>query len=389
MQSRGRKPKTLVTILGSITLNRSVYECPACHRTRIPADELLDVNKTKYSPGCRRLATRAGAQSAFAEGAQDLWVYAHIQISPKEVERISKRVGADVAAWQAETEERARQAPSAVVIEQPVKTLYVEYDGTGVPMTKREVDGRKGKQDDGSAKTREAFLGCVFTSTANDADGFPIRDPESTTYVGGILSSNQFGPRICGEAIRRGMAHAKRVAVIADGAKKNWSIAETHFPRAIWIVDLYHAREHLYALLHLLAPDASVYQDLKTRWLTLLDEGRIEELTHAARLRLTGNSANDGAAVKEINYFDNNIERMRYANFRAQGLFVGSGVMEAGCKTLVGKRLKQPGMFWTVGGANSIIALRSAQLSNRINDFWEDRSCKQSQHTDSAALRAA
>ena len=76
---------------------------------------------------------------------------------------------------------------------------------------------------------------------------------------------------------------------------------------------------------------------------------------------------------REIGYFEKNKERMRYADFKKRGLFVGSGVMEAGCRTVVGQRLKQSGMHWTVNGANSIIALRCNLLSNRWEDFWEYR----------------
>lgn len=389
MQSRGREPKKLLTILGPVSLNRSAYECTACDNTRFPADELLDIEDTEYSPGCRRLMARAGSNSSFADGAKDLWEYAHIRVNPKQIERIAKAVGASVAAWQIAAENQARANPEAHGQSTPIKTLYVEYDGTGVPVTKRETEGRKGKQEDGSAKTREAFLGCTFTSSAFDEKGYPIREPNSTTYVGGIISSEEFGPRIYGEALRRGMAAAERVVVIADGAKKNWAIAERYFERATWIVDLYHAREHLYALLRLLAPDRELFSELKIKWLTLLDEGKIEALIEAASMRLPEDHSLKESAVREINYFRNNIERMRYADFRAQGFFVGNGVMEAGCKTLVGKRLKQPGMFWSVDGANPILALRAAHLSNRIEDYWAERVCREGLPTDRAARSAA
>jgi hypothetical protein len=389
MQSRGLEPKTILTILGPVTINRSAYECTVCPNTRFLADEKLDVSNTEFSPGCRRLMSRAGSNTPFADGAKDLWAYAHIQVEAKQIERISKSVGAAVAAWQVSAEEKARTHPAEVRLDQPVKTMYVEYDGTGVPVNKRETVGRKGKQEDGSAKTREAFLGCVFTSTERDEKGYPVRDPNSTTYVGGIISSKQFGPRIFGEALRRGMAVAEQVVVIADGAKKNWTIAERYFERAVWIVDLYHAREHLYELLRLLAPDKQLLEELKLKWLTLLDEGNVEDIIAAATLRLPKELGVRKAAKKQINYFKNNIERMRYAKFREQGFFVGNGVMEAGCKTLVGKRLKQPGMFWSVAGANPILALRAAHLSNRVEDFWADRVCKEPLHTDKPARRAA
>src|SRR5438270_12569910 len=104
-----------------------------------------------------------------------------------------------------------------------------------------------------------------------------------------------------------------------------------------------------------------------------LDKGKIENLVLS--LRSTG-STNADVLEKirtEADYFERNAERMRYPNFRRQHLFVGSGVIEAGCKTVIGSRLKQSGMFWTVRGANSMIALRCCHLNNRFEDYWAAR----------------
>jgi len=108
----------------------------------------------------------------------------------------------------------------------------------------------------------------------------------------------------------------------------------------------------------------------------LLDEGQIEPLV--ARLREIAAecaAAQPGLTeeiLKEAEYFQTNIQRMRYPEFRAKGLFVGSGVIEAGCKAVIGSRLKQSGMFWTVRGANDIIALRCCRLNGRFEDYWEE-----------------
>ena len=111
----------------------------------------------------------------------------------------------------------------------------------------------------------------------------------------------------------------------------------------------------------------------KLRWLTLLDEGRMDKIIERVERILPARGERRKQAIKEIAYFRGNASRMRYGEFRRQGLFVGSGVVEAGCKTIISKRLKQSGMQWTVRGANSIIALRSAYLSRRWEEFWEQR----------------
>ena len=373
MESRGRKEKRIKTVLGDIIFTRSVYACPACGAGRIPGDELLDVVRTGFSPGVRRLMARAGQRDTFKEGRDDLKALAEIKVTAKDVERVAEETGQEVEAWQVRERtmllEGKREEPH-----EGVPWLYISYDGTGVPMVPWETSGRKGKQPDGSSKTREAKLGCVFTQTKLDREGRPVRDEDSTTFIGAIETSAQFGQRIYGEARRRGLQQAEKVAVIADGARYNWEISALHFPEAVQIVDLYHAREHLHDLCSLLVPPGGPgLTRLETHWRTWLDEGKIEKIIRTAQTLQPKNGARRKKIQKEIAYFKNNSPRMKYADFRAQGLFVGSGVVEAGCKTVISKRLKQSAMQWTVRGANSIIALRCCHLSGRLEDFWEDR----------------
>ena len=252
--------------------------------------------------------------------------------------------------------------------------MYISYDGTGVPMRPEELIGVKGKQADGSAKTREAKLGCVFTQTVIDEDGYPIREPDSTTFVGAIETAEAFGWRMYGEARRRGVARTQRVVILGDGAEWVKNLAEMHFPRAVPIIDLYHAREHVSALCRtLFGSKEKKMERRRQRWWALLDAGRIETIVAQARLYLPEDPEEKKLAEVEIRYLDKNKERMRYIEFRAQGLFVGSGVVEAGCKTIIGQRLKQSGMEWSVRGANAIIALRCVMKSNRLEDYWESR----------------
>lgn len=271
-------------------------------------------------------------------------------------------------------QERAAALAGKVVPLQPIPKLYIAIDGTGVPMVPRETAGRLGKDATGTAKTREAKLGCLFTQTRLDAKGRPLREEGSTTYVGAIEPAAAFGWRLYAEAVRRGVQRAARVIVLGDGAVWIWGLAEEHFPGATQIVDLYHAREHVAELGKLLYGPGS---GEATRWTAArtadLDAGEIERLI-ATLERLRPRLAEGQEAVrKAVGYFEANAQRMRYASFRRQGLFVGSGVVEAGCKTIIGFRLKQSGMRWTVRGANAIITLRCAELSGRWEEFWEAR----------------
>jgi hypothetical protein len=244
-------------------------------------------------------------------------------------------------------------------------------DGTGVPAVPRDTAGRAGKAADGTAKTREAKLGCVFTQTSFDAEGWPIRDPASTSYVGAIETAEEFGPRLFTEAVRRGLQRATTVIVLGDGAPWIWNLAEEHFPDAVHIVDLYHAREHLAAVGRLAFGSGS---ELGTAWVAArrdeLDDGDVEAIIAAIRKLPSNDPKVQDEFRKEAEYFETNKLRMCYKHFRARGLFVGSGVVEAGCKTVIGQRLKQSGMRWGVEGANAVIALRCRLLSNRWDDLW-------------------
>ncbi len=210
----------------------------------------------------------------------------------------------------------------------------------------------------------------MFTQTQLDAEGYPIRDEDSTTYVGAIESCEEFGRRLYAEAWQRDWARADKKVVLGDAQISNQAAS---LPDAIHIVDLYHSREHLGNLATKLYPQD---EPARMRWIMVekdrLDEGKIEDLVVSLRSLEASHSDLAKDIATEANYFEGNKERMRYAEFRKQKLFVGSGVVEAGCRTVIG-RLKQSGMFWTVRGANAIIALRCCQLSGKFEDYWEAR----------------
>ncbi len=367
------RSKHLVTVLSPVEVERAYYHCTRCQQGVIPKDQELDIVDSSFSPGVRRMMGRVGAKEAFDEGRRDLEELAGVVVKTKAVERVSEAIGQDVERF-SEAERRAAVSCKLESIA-AVDTLYIAMDGTGVPVVPHETEGRKGKDETGRAKTREAKLGCVFTQTTVDDQGRPLRDSQSTTYVGAIETAEQFGPRIYAEAVRRGLKRAKRIVVLGDGAVWIWNIAEEHFHGAIQIVDLYHAREHLAELGKIIyGPASTKAKDWVAGRCEQLDEGNTTAVLKALNRLRPGDPAAQKAVEQAITYFENNAERMRYARFRSQTLFVGSGVMEAGCKTIIGLRLKQSGMRWTVRGANAIIALRCSQLSGRWEEFWEARS---------------
>jgi hypothetical protein len=315
------------------------------------------------------MMARAGSRDSFAEAEEDLRLYAGLEVGRKEIERVAEEVGRRMDLWSMEN--LYKTVKPTEDSEEAVPIMYISFDGTGVPIQRKELKGRKGKQPDGTAKTREVKLGCVFTQTTCDKDGNPIRDPDSTTYTGAIESSTEFGLRIYKEARTRGLFQAGKVAVLSDGARYNKTIVETHFPQATLIIDLYHALERLHDLATLLLPEPQ-RQNREKEWRQLLDGGDVEDLIDVIREHLPRNGKRRKEGLTAIEYFRENAESMRYKEFRKQGFFIGSGVIEAGCRTLIGQRLKKSGMFSSVAGANAIIASRCCQFSHRFESFWEE-----------------
>jgi len=369
------RAKPVLTAVGKVKVWRPYYLCAHCHAGQFPADIELDIENTEFSPGVRRMQAIVGQQAPFDHGREQMKVLAGVEVTTKAVERTAEAIGDDIARCEQREIQRAVQLDLPIVVGDPVPILYVQMDGTGVPVVKKETLSRQGKVDGQPAHTREAKLGCVFTQTTCDKEGHPIRDPDSTTYTGAIETAEEFGKRLYLEAWKRGWSRAEKKVVMGDGAEWIWNLAEQHFPSAVQIVDLYHARQHLWDLARKLHPHDETSQRawVKVHQKRLLDKGKIEKLVDAMRA-ITSTNAELAEKIRiEADYFARNAERMRYPRFRSQHLFVGSGVIEAGCKTVIGSRLKQSGMFWTVRGANAILALRCCHLNGRFEDYWEGR----------------
>jgi hypothetical protein len=373
----GYRDKQIDTVLGRITLHRAYYHCAQCGHGIAPRDGDLGVTGASLSPGLRAMTARAAAAEPFASAADLLAELAGIRLSTKRIERSAEADGAAAA------ERIAAEAPpiasgkiavlsTAADRERPPDKLYVAIDGTGVPMVGAAVRDRAGKGPDGRARTREVKLAALFTQTTLDDQGRPHRDENSTSYVGSFTPAEQFATLVAAEARRRGADTVRQLVVLGDGAVWIWKLATAILPEATPIVDLYHAREHLHALADLLAPTlGGQHPDWLAARCADLDAGDIETLVTHTELLLPQLPADTAAqTAKALPYFKTNAQRMRYGYFRQLGLFVGSGVVEAGCKAIVGQRLKLSGMRWNIPGATGILTLRCHQASNRFDQIW-------------------
>ena len=369
----GRRGKNFESVLGPLRLERAYYYCELCEAGFCPRDRTLSLEGCSLSPGVLRMVGRVGAMVSFEEGHELLRELAGVDVPTKHVERAAEALGREVA----EDEKQVVEPPGVYVPLAP--TLYLGMDGTGVPVRKEELVNRRGKQPDGSAKTREVKLVTVWSAEGRDKEGTPVRDEGSISYSAAIESAAQkdvddtcseFAARVAREVTRRGFERTARRAVLGDGAKWIWNLADEHFPDAVQIVDRFHAKQHLSDVAK------SIYgadSDLAKQWARErhdeLDAGDIDAVLDALRVH----SPKDDEARKCIDYVEDNRARMRYPLFQAAGLCSSTGVVEAGCKVVIGTRCKRAGMHWTVSGANAIIALRSCKLSGRFEEFWERR----------------
>lgn len=366
------RDKAIDTVLGPVGLRRAWYHCAQCGHGFAPRDEQLGVAGQGMSPGLRKMTARAAAAVPFAAAARLVGDLAGLALTGK---RTGRRAEADGRAAAARIDAAAGGITAGKVAVMPAAgplpdKLYLAIDGTGVPMVPAETDGREGKGEDGTARTREVKMAVAFTQTSLDDKGRPVRDPASSSYLATFAPAPGFGTLMAAEARRRGAGHIRQLTILGDGAAWIWNLASRHFPEATQIVDLYHAREHLHDLGKIVEFMLGTgHPDWLAERLAELDDGDIPALLTAARaLPLATRKARE--RDKALHYFDTNAHRMRYARYRSLGLFVGSGVVEAGCKSVIGQRLKLSGMRWTEAGATGILTLRCQDASDRWDETW-------------------
>jgi hypothetical protein len=354
----GRRDLEVSTLFGEVKVRRDYYL--VAEGGHCPADAALGLEGSA-TPALARLVCRASAQQAFGAASRDLAEYGAIRVDERQVQRVVQRLGPEVAPW-------LEQLPSSG---EPVPVLYVSCDGTGTPMRKEALAGRKGKQSDGSPKTREVKLGAVFSQHVADEDGYPLRDHQSTSYIASYAPSSDFSLLLRAEARRRGVGKARQVVFLSDGAAWAEDIAQECFAGCVSILDFYHASERLHEL-------AMALHSTKTKsrvdmWKGWLLEDRVDRAISEGR-HLQAQGADDPEVVEEqLAFLKRHRQQMAYGTYRTNQWFIGSGVVEAGFRTVVGKRLKQSGMFWSVTGATCVLNFRTILLSQRFDAFWQDR----------------
>lgn len=351
--------RTLHTIFGDGPISRNWYK-PADGDGRFPLDEALGL-VDGYTPMLAGLICQAAATIPFNRAASDFNAYTGLGIDGRQFHRLANRVGEDVEKFL-----RAKHGPPT---ESPPR-VYVMMDGTGAPLRHEELKDRKGKGEDGKAQTHEVKVAAIFTEHPRPGED-PWRDLNSTTYVATDERCEEFGGMARAE-FRRRFKNTPEAVVLGDAAEWIRTVAEINFPLAIRIVDFNHAAEHVGSMAELVAVRGSLqWKKLRRKWTGKLWMGKIDALASAAKAAFPKDKASDGE--KALAYFIKNRDAMRYDVFRDKGYFIGSGVVEAACRTIVCQRFKCSGMHWSQVGLKHLLAIRTAILSNRYDEFWDWR----------------
>ena len=395
------RPKQILTLLGQVTFCRPYYQCvrpeqaeeagtkPECSHGEAPADVLWGVQQRRTSAGVQQAISYLCASLTLEEAAETFSRLLPLDRSARQALNLMQPVGEALA--EAEQErvralwEQATQARSELTGQTPpkpevIERCYVEMDGVtarmrrgGVPMEDKELK-RAGDV------YREVKVGAVFAASRGQhrsglAPGVFVDQAGAIRYVAQRCKAEDFGKALYRLALNCGLPQARQVVVLGDGALWIWRLAAEHFAGAVQIVDLWHAREHVWKVARAAfiagSPEAAAWAE---RACTFLVEGNIEDLVAEIAI-LPAVPPEPGASRSvpeiEIDYFISNAARMRYPTFRAQGMQVGSGIAEAACKTVVSTRAKRAGMRWTPEGLDAVLALRTAVLNQTYDDFWE------------------
>lgn len=350
------RPATVKTVLDTISITRPYYLCPACHHGFSPLDQQLAFCAGGISAGLEELLALLGAtEDSFAQAASVLEKLTLVSVCPNSVRDATERLGQCLHAHEQHLVQTAQATSTPPPLRQPpITRMYISMDGILVHL-----------HDDG---WKEVKLGTVYTTSTH----VPRKRPEKLelravahSYVTDLADAATFGSRLWAEAAQRGVLTATEVVVVGDGAHWIWNLADEYFPDAVQIVDWYHASEYVWTAAHAIYGQGS---DLAKRWaaeqLERLWEGQVADVIATLQEHLSA-----GAVVQEtLTYYSNQQQRMRYAEYRARGMQIGSGTIESGCKQVIGARLKLAGMIWERSGAQAVATVRTWLRSGR----WEE-----------------
>ena len=362
-RNAGNHGKRIVTLFGELPeIKRTYYWNEDSRKGHYPFDDRLGLIG-RYTPAAASEMARCAVDHPYRDAAGIFSKNHSFNVTADTIREVVGLYRDKSSAFAKGTEANNRADEDS-----RAKIVCVMGDGTGMPMRKECLQGAKGKN--GRAKTREVKAGAIFAASKTK-ENEPHRDIGTTTYVATTHRKEKFGKYLRAEFDRRFRTLPETVLYITDGGKWLHSIHESDFPFATEILDVYHAVEHIKPLmLGLGIKEGSKEWNYRHRyWSECIRNGKVQNvldyLWNKMRDRLKGD------AMREYKYFRSNVGRMKYDEYRANGWFIGSGVIESACKTVIGQRFKQSGMIWSLKGAKALIPLRTLHKSNRLEEFFQ------------------
>ncbi len=357
-----------MSLFGPIRLWRAYYHGKECGHGHFPWDQQLGLHARKLTLAAEEIAALAGTLTDFDEASQwSLQRMCGFALSESTVERVTEEAGLRLKELLEEGETVGNGVPYSWHRDARGQTCaYVSLDATGVP-----------QQGPGGAlaECRMAYVGKVYNPVCGERTK-PAK-PEPARYLAAICDLQKIGLLLRRQATAVGFDNAQQQIALSDGGAGLEDVFRQRFPRAEVILDFWHAREHLVKLAHEIFPgnEANRTSWIEARSHQLRHEGGRSVLAILEQFDLSGASATARQSHAEhLGYFRNHVHKMDYPRYRANGWQIGSGPIEAACKTVVGRRLKQSGMRWGVEGADAVCHLRALHQSepHRWLTFWRN-----------------
>ena len=361
-RNAGNHGKRIVTLFGELPeIKRTYYWSEDSHSGHYPFDDRLGL-VGRYTPAAADEMARCAVSHPYNDAAEAFSHCHAFKVSPDTIREIVGMLYDESSAFAKGSGGGERDA-----CDEKAGIVCVMADGTGMPMRRECLKGAKGK--DGRARTREVKAGAIFVASKTK-DNEPHRDLDTTTYVATTHRREKFGKYLRSEFDRRFSREPDTVLYITDGGKWLHSIHESEFPFAVEILDVYHAVEHLKPLLAGLGikENSKEWKYRHHYWSECIKAGKVQNVLDYIWKNMRARLGKD--AMREYKYYRSNAGRMKYDEYRANGWFIGSGVIESGCKTVIGQRFKQSGMIWSLKGAKALLPLRTLYKSNRLEQFF-------------------
>ena len=344
------RPRGVGTLFGTVSIERAYYHCKHCKTAQVPWDREQGLSRLIWTPRVKALVSQVAARLPYGESVDLLAQLTGFEIEESGAERVVAEVGGRLRAEEGELMSGYDCGEITPLVAQASDRLYVGMDGTSA-----HIDG----------SWCEVKTGVVYDREVG-SDGMDVCGDQR--YVAAQEYAERFGERLYVTAAQGGVEWAEEVVVIGDGAEWIWNLAAHHYPGAVEILDYWHACEHIYELARVYYGEGNAkgkrWAQDHCRWLKERGPGTLLRSLNRMKPKTV---EQEKAIEREWGYFTRNRKRMQYARYRQKGMMIGSGPVEAGCKTVVGARLKGSGMRWSSDGADAVLAIRTALLSRHYD----------------------